>query len=158
MISKLGFSVVAPISVIKPDSTCGKKASCWALLKRWISSTKRIVRSCRFQFCLACSTTFSTSFLPLVTADSSINSASISLAIIRAKVVLPLPGGPHKIKLTGSFFATICRKMAFSPSNLSCPTTSLSFLGLILSANGILSMVLLYLVTCCIKLDAVKLT
>ena len=39
-----GFSVVAPISVIVPSSTCGRNASCCALLKRWISSTKRIVR------------------------------------------------------------------------------------------------------------------
>ena len=43
MISKLGFSVVAPISVIVPASTCGRKASCCALLKRWISSANRIV-------------------------------------------------------------------------------------------------------------------
>ena len=34
MTSKLGFSVVAPIRVMRPDSTCGRKASCWALLKR----------------------------------------------------------------------------------------------------------------------------
>ena len=39
-----GFSVVAPISVTVPFSTCGRKASCWLLLKRWISSTNRIVR------------------------------------------------------------------------------------------------------------------
>ena len=34
MTSKDGFSVVAPMSVIRPDSTWGRKASCWALLKR----------------------------------------------------------------------------------------------------------------------------
>ena len=34
MTSKDGFSVVAPIRVIRPDSTWGRKASCWALLKR----------------------------------------------------------------------------------------------------------------------------
>ena len=44
MSSKYGFSVVAPISVISPSSTAGSSASCWALLKRWISSRKRIVR------------------------------------------------------------------------------------------------------------------
>ena len=32
--SKEGFSVVAPIKVILPRSTYGKKASCCALLKR----------------------------------------------------------------------------------------------------------------------------
>ena len=31
------------MSVIVPASTCGRKASCCALLKRWISSTNRIV-------------------------------------------------------------------------------------------------------------------
>ena len=44
MTSKYGFSVVAPISVIRPSSTAGSSASCCALLKRWISSRKRIVR------------------------------------------------------------------------------------------------------------------
>ena len=44
MTSKYGFSVVAPMSVTVPSSTWGSSASCWALLKRWISSRKRIVR------------------------------------------------------------------------------------------------------------------
>ena len=35
--------MVAPISVSSPSSTAGSSASCWALLKRWISSRKRIV-------------------------------------------------------------------------------------------------------------------
>ena len=39
--SKYGFSVVAPMSVTVPSSTCGRRASCWALLKRWISSRNR---------------------------------------------------------------------------------------------------------------------
>ena len=34
LISNEGFSVVAPINTIEPFSTNGKKASCWALLKR----------------------------------------------------------------------------------------------------------------------------
>ena len=42
--SKKGFSVVAPIRMTVPSSTCGSSASCCALLKRWISSTRRIVR------------------------------------------------------------------------------------------------------------------
>ena len=36
--------MVAPIRMMVPFSTWGRKASCWALLKRWISSTNRIVR------------------------------------------------------------------------------------------------------------------
>ena len=42
--SKEGFSVVAPMRTMSPCSTYGKKASCCALLKRWISSTKITVR------------------------------------------------------------------------------------------------------------------
>ena len=42
--SKYGFSVVAPISVTRPSSTACSTESCCALLKRWISSMKRIVR------------------------------------------------------------------------------------------------------------------
>ena len=38
--SKEGFSVVAPISVTVPASTCGSSASCCARFKRWISSRK----------------------------------------------------------------------------------------------------------------------
>ena len=41
--SKEGFSVVAPMSMMLPLSTKGRKASCWALLKRCISSTKTMV-------------------------------------------------------------------------------------------------------------------
>ncbi len=40
--SKYGFSVVAPMSVTSPLSTAGRSASCCALLKRWISSRKRM--------------------------------------------------------------------------------------------------------------------
>jgi hypothetical protein len=36
--------VVAPMSAMVPASTCGRNASCCALLKRWISSQKRMVR------------------------------------------------------------------------------------------------------------------
>ena len=39
-----GFSVVAPMRTMSPASTRGRNASCCALLKRWISSMKTIVR------------------------------------------------------------------------------------------------------------------
>ena len=45
MTSKLGFSVVAPMSVTIPCSTAAKRESCWLLLKRWISSMKRMGRT-----------------------------------------------------------------------------------------------------------------
>ena len=153
MTSKLGFSVVAPIKVISPDSTCGKNASCCALLKRWISSTNKIVRKPKFQFCRACSITFSTSFLPLVTALSSINSAFTSCAIIRASVVFPVPGGPQKIKLTGSPCTTIWRNSSPLPSNCPCPITSSKLFGRIRSASGTLSILVLYRDTWCKKIE-----
>ena len=128
-----GFSVVAPIKEMSPLSTWGRKASCCALLKRWISSTNRMVRICRFQFWRARSITFSTSAFLAETADTSTKSALTSLAIMRARVVLPVPGGPQKIRETGSPLATIGRKMAIA---LSCPTTSSSDFGRIRSANG----------------------
>ena len=43
MTSKLGFSVVAPIRVTVPSSAGGSRLSCWALLRRWISSMNRMV-------------------------------------------------------------------------------------------------------------------
>ena len=43
--SKYGFSVVAPMSVSSPLSTAGRRASCCALLKRWISSRNRSFRA-----------------------------------------------------------------------------------------------------------------
>ena len=42
MTSKEGFSVVAPMRMTVPASTAPRRASCWALLKRWISSMKRM--------------------------------------------------------------------------------------------------------------------
>ena len=63
-------------------------------------------------------------------------SASNSLAKMRARVVLPVPGGPQKIKLTGSFFLTISVRILLSPMMLSCPITSAKLDGRIRSARG----------------------
>ena len=43
MTEKNGFSVVAPMKVTQRFSTAGSRASCWALLKRWTSSTNSTV-------------------------------------------------------------------------------------------------------------------
>ncbi len=40
-----GFSVVAATRMTQPFSTPGSSASCWAFVKRWISSRKRTVES-----------------------------------------------------------------------------------------------------------------
>ena len=45
LIAKNGFCVVAPIRMTMPSSTSGSSTSCCARLKRWISSTNRMVRS-----------------------------------------------------------------------------------------------------------------
>ena len=70
--SKYGFSVVAPISTSRPDSTDGSRASCWALLKRCTSSRNRIVpvHRARPRRCSAPPITSRTSFTVAVTADS----------------------------------------------------------------------------------------
>ena len=72
LISNDGFSVVAPISIMLPFSTKGKKASCWDLLKRCISSTNRIVFSPKTRLFSACFITSLISLIPLVTAEKSI--------------------------------------------------------------------------------------
>ena len=50
--SKEGFSVVAPTSVIVPSSMCGRKLSCCARLKRWISSMNSSVPLALLAACL----------------------------------------------------------------------------------------------------------
>ena len=99
--SKEGFSVVAPMKVNRPDSTCGKKASCWLLLKRCTSSTNTMVRlgASESRSASALSTASRISFTPPSTALMAKNCASKASAIKRAMVVFPTPGGPHKIQL-----------------------------------------------------------
>ncbi len=68
--------MVAPTSVTSPSSTAGSRVSCWALLKRWISSRNRIVGSPLVaRRCSARSITSRTSWRPAFTADSSSNAA-----------------------------------------------------------------------------------
>ena len=95
--SKEGFSVVAPIKITVPSSMCGKNASCWLLLKRWTSSTNKIVLRSARRFCFARSIASRISLIPLVTAEIRSTSALIRCAMISARVVFPVPGGPHKI-------------------------------------------------------------
>jgi len=98
LISKDGFSVVAPMKQTVPSSTYGRKASCCDLLKRCTSSRKSTVRRpLPARSCCACSTAARTSFTPAITAESARNSESQVFATRRASVVLPVPGGPHRI-------------------------------------------------------------
>lgn len=96
--SKHGFSVVAPMSTTVRFSTACKSASCWLRLKRWISSTNKIVRSPlvvrRFSAALI-SRRKSDTVPPM--AETSTNDALVVSAIICAMDVLPVPAGPNRI-------------------------------------------------------------
>ena len=97
--SKDGFSVVAPTSVTVPSSITGRKLSCWARLKRWISSTKSNVPRPVMRRPRAASKTFFRSATPVKIADTCSKARSVAPARRRATVVLPVPGGPQKIRL-----------------------------------------------------------
>src|SRR5438552_1454069 len=85
------------MSVTVPFSTCGRRASCWALLKRWISSMNRTVRVPSIATCsCAAAIAARTSATPLITAERVVNRAPTASARRRPSVVLPLPGGPHR--------------------------------------------------------------
>ena len=93
-----GFSVVAATNVTDPFSTPGRSASCCALLNLCTSSIKRTVWVLyKDLFCAAAVITSRTSFTPADTADNSTNFAWPLFAINCAIVVLPVPGGPHRI-------------------------------------------------------------
>ena len=70
-----GFSVVAPISVIEPSSMTGRNESCWARLKRWISSTNSSVAPPVARRARAASKIFFSSATPVWIADTWTNSA-----------------------------------------------------------------------------------
>lgn len=132
-----GCSVVPPTRVRSPDSTWGSRASCCALLKRWISSTNRIVffpvARCR---AFASSITSFTSLMPLVTALSGEKAISARPAIASASVVFPHPGGPQKISDGIAPFSNSRPRNDSRPADSSCPTNSSNDLGRIRSASG----------------------
>ncbi len=95
---KDGFSVVAATRITQPFSTPGSRASCCAFVKRWISSRNSTVASpYRSRLDSASSMTWRTSRTPAVTAESSTNLRPELCAIAFAIVVLPVPGGPHRM-------------------------------------------------------------
>ena len=148
--SKDGFSVVAPIRVMLPRSTKGRKASCWALLNRWISSTNRTVRIPMRRLCSAWFMTSLISLIPLVTALKLIKSAWVRPAMMLARVVLPTPGGPQKIMEEIWSFSISCRSILPGPSRCSCPTKCSRDAGLKRLARGALSVRLSNNVICSI--------
>ena len=89
--------MVAPISVIVPFSTTGRKPSCWARLKRWISSTNSNVPWPVRRRRAASSNARFRSATPENTAESCTKCSPERAASSRAIVVLPQPGGPQRI-------------------------------------------------------------
>ena len=134
--SNAGFSVVAPIKITVPSSTNGKNASCWLLLKRCTSSTNSTVTRPWDLSCCASSIADRISFTPLSTAERLIQWASLTSATRRASVVLPVPGGPQKIKEWSRPDSIITRSGFPSRSRCSCPKMSPSDLGRTLAASG----------------------
>ena len=134
--SKDGFSVVAPTSVTVPSSITGRKESCCARLKRWISSTKRSVPVPVSRRARAASKTFLRSATPEKTAEICSKWSDVARASSRATVVLPVPGGPQKTSEPSVPVASIRVSAPSGPRRWSCPTTSASFSGRSRSASG----------------------
>ena len=134
--SKDGFSVVAPTRMTVPSSMTGRKESCWARLKRWISSTNSSVWRPLVRRSRAISNIFLRSATPEKIAEICSKASPVSPASSRATVVLPVPGGPQKI-IEPSEPARIMRVSApSSPVRCSWPTTSDSVDGRSRSASG----------------------
>ncbi len=134
--SKEGFSVVAPTNRMVPRSMCGRNASCWPLLKRCTSSTNSTVRRPSAKRCAASASTARTSGNPDSTAEMAWNSASAYCASNSARVVLPQPGGPHRIIECTRPDSTARRSALPGASSLRCPTISSRVRGRMRSASG----------------------
>ena len=113
-----GFSVVAPTSTMVPSSITGRKLSCWARLKRWISSTNSSVPCPISRRARASSNTFFRSCTPEKIALICTNSRLVSWASSRATVVLPVPGGPQKISEPSERLSSMRVSAPSGPSRL----------------------------------------
>ena len=135
--SKNGFSVVAPMSVMSPSSTLGSSASCCALLKRWISSRKRIVRWSRSPSRARARSMISrTSLTDADTAESCSKARLVVAATTWASVVFPVPGGPQKMAEESRSASTSARSGRPGPTSSSWPTISSSVRGRRRAASG----------------------
>jgi len=98
MTEKYGFSVVAASSVIVRSSTAASSESCWVLENRCTSSMNSTVGAAPERRARrAVSITARTSFTPADSAESATNCRFAAEATRWAMVVLPVPGGPHRI-------------------------------------------------------------
>ena len=129
--------MVAPMRTMSPDSTWARRASCCALLKRWISSMKTTVRRpSRRRRSSAARRTSRTSFTPERTALIASKWAFVRRRITKASVVLPEPGGPQRMS-ERSWSCSIARRRGRpGPSTSSWPRISSSVRGRTRSASG----------------------
>ena len=125
VIEKDGFSVVAPIITSLPLSTKGRNTSCCFLLKRWISSRKRMVGIFALEYVFSHSPkTVFTSSIPQVQHESVLNGHFVHFDIIYATVVFPQPGGPTRMKEGGGSRSSRVRTVQPSPNNSLFPCPS----------------------------------
>ena len=117
--------MVAPTRTMVPSSMSGRKASCCALLKRWISSTKSRVPRPFWRRRRAVSKIFFRSATPVKMALICTKARSVASARRRAMVVLPTPGGPQKTIEPRLPSASIRPSGPSGPRRWSWPTTSL---------------------------------
>src|SRR5664279_3295590 len=124
-----------------PRSRKGSRMSCWARLKRWISSrntTGGTVRN-RGIWRLSARNFFSSAALPLA-PENSTKPCPVASARMRARVVLPVPGGPH-MTMEGSRPPDVSRVSApLGPSRCAWPTTSSRVVGRRRSGRGMWDM------------------
>ena len=74
--------------------------------------------------------------MPLVTAEKSIKADFVRLAMMRARVVLPTPGGPQKI-IEDTMSSSISRRSTFpAPMRCVCPANSSRLCGRRREARG----------------------
>jgi hypothetical protein len=152
---KLGFSVVAAMSVMRRFSTAGSNTSCCALLNRWTSSTNSTVDRPRASSDLACSSSARTSLTPAVTALSSTKREPLVLDTTAAIVVLPTPGGPQRKTDIGCPDARR-RSGEPGPNRCCCPTISSRVVGRSRTASGELAWALPSDPPCPVAGDAVN--
>ena len=141
---KLGFSVVAATRTTQRFSTPGSRASCWVREKRCTSSMNRTVSSPPTRWRRASAMTSRTCPTPADTADSSTKRRPEARATRWARVVLPVPGGPHRMMLdtpaprprAPSAGSTSRRRGEPGASRWSWPRTSSRLRGRMRTASG----------------------
>ena len=128
--------MVAPMSVMVPASTGFRKMSCCALVKRWISSQKMMVR--RPVSCSSLKASlkyFLHSATPELVAFSSMKRLPVLCAMQRAMVVFPVPEPPQRI-MEGTRSVSISERNTPLGPTRSWPKTSSREPGRMRSARG----------------------